>query len=150
MVRGSVARKVSGRRKLRSWETARIFQAAPQRRPHRGRFSGVAGRARRPQRVSAEERAERGAGEEQRADAGQESPGDGGDQRRGCRQRLGGNPGREVATDPGEIVPLVPQVQKELLHGAQSTRAALRNDVRMLTVMQLAGPRRRTYASYAR
>jgi hypothetical protein len=39
-----------------------------------------------------------------------------------------------VATDAGDIVKLVPQVQKELFHGGQLYGTRLRADVRALTV----------------
>jgi hypothetical protein len=59
--------------------------------------------------------------DEQGGAGGQERTGERGDQRCGHGGELEGHLGRDVATQTGEIVKLVPEVQKELFHGGEST-----------------------------
>jgi hypothetical protein len=86
-------------------------------------------------------------GEHQRRGASQHAACGGGDRGSGSGDDLGGHRGRDVATDAGEIIELVPEVQKKLFHGVGLYGSGTRAGVRALTIAAplrpLAGATRR-------
>jgi len=86
-------------------------------------------------------------GQQKRGRSGEQRTGKGGDHRRGCGDELGRHRGRHVATHAGDIVKLVPQMQKELFHGAKLYGSNACVDVRVLT---LARPAQRLAGAFHR
>jgi hypothetical protein len=103
---------------------------------------------RRPRAACSGEETQQGAvGQQKRGGPGEHAACSRGDDRLGGGEELGGHCGRHVATHAGDIVKLVPQMQKELFHGAKLYGSTARTDVRALT---LAWPAQRLAGAFRR
>ena len=87
---------------------------------------------------SDEEAQQRAVGQQKRGRSSKQGPGSSGDHRRSARNEFRGHRGRHVATHAGDIVKVVPQMQKELFHGARLYGSDACTDVRVLTLVQRA------------